>query len=284
MASSASMPGTVSTGQPSSLTASMIGLDLQRQVVGHRRARRLVLGVPVVAEGLALVVEDAGAVRAPGTARAAASSSRRRRGSRRSERRRGRAGRAARGRRGRGSSSRRRAAEVRSTMQPIVKEWTLHARRRPPRIDAMKSPCRRRRAPACGVRRAGRDAADVAGTPAPPAAPAVIRRAMLEDVEPTARPRRRADHQAHRHRRQPRSIEELRVRGQLHEGHRSAEGRARPSYEILTRRRRARSVRRRSRHVARRRPASASGTSCASDPCRTDGGLHRRSRSTRRQR
>ena len=37
-------------------------LDLLRQVVGHRRARGLVLGVPVVAEGLALGVEDAGRV------------------------------------------------------------------------------------------------------------------------------------------------------------------------------------------------------------------------------
>ena len=38
-------------------------LDLLREVVGHRRPRRLVLGIPVVAEGLALVVEDARAVR-----------------------------------------------------------------------------------------------------------------------------------------------------------------------------------------------------------------------------
>ena len=37
-------------------------LDLADEVVGHRRAVRLVVGVPLVAEGLALGVEDAGAI------------------------------------------------------------------------------------------------------------------------------------------------------------------------------------------------------------------------------
>ncbi len=71
--SSASTPGTVRTGQPSSFTTSVDRLDLLAQGVGHRRAVGLVVGVPLVPEGRAGRVEDAGGVVGPHLARSACS-------------------------------------------------------------------------------------------------------------------------------------------------------------------------------------------------------------------
>ena len=62
MTSSASTPSTISSGQPCARTQLVQRLDLPRQVVRHRRAVRLVLRIPVVAERLARRVEHDGEV------------------------------------------------------------------------------------------------------------------------------------------------------------------------------------------------------------------------------
>jgi hypothetical protein len=61
MTSSASTPSTDQQRPALGLHRLVQRRDLRAQVVGHRRAVRLVFGIPVVAEGLALGVEDAGA-------------------------------------------------------------------------------------------------------------------------------------------------------------------------------------------------------------------------------
>jgi hypothetical protein len=62
MTSSASTPS-IDQQRPAQCTDALVQRrDLLRQVVGHRRAVRLVVGIPVVAEGLALGVEDTGAI------------------------------------------------------------------------------------------------------------------------------------------------------------------------------------------------------------------------------
>ena len=281
IASSASMPGTVEHRPAEQLDGLDDRLDLQREVVGHRRARRLVLGVPVVAEGLALGVEDAGAVRRRVLLAQQLHHRRRRRGSRRSGSRRGRAGRAARGRRGRGSWSRRRAAGSGPPCSPLCGKWAPRRRRcRSPRIGAMKTSAAVVVAACCRASlRVGASAARRRCGAGPGA-----RAAPTPADDATERAGRRAERQAHRHRRRPRP-------------HRGA-ARARPAADASPSRRRAarpatRSCsataratdRRRSRHVARRGRQARLERPAVSD-ARPDGGLHRglvrRSRRARR--
>ena len=58
--SSASTPSMMTSGQPSARISVVQRLDLAAQVVRHRGAVSLVVGIEIVAEGLALRVEHAG--------------------------------------------------------------------------------------------------------------------------------------------------------------------------------------------------------------------------------
>ena len=110
--SSASTPSTISSGQPMRAHDLVHRLDLQREVVGHRGAVRLVLGIQVVAERLALGVEHAGdvvrLVRRSRSRRSMLSTPRMRAGRLAAS---SCAGRAARGTRDTGTTNRRPAAE-----------------------------------------------------------------------------------------------------------------------------------------------------------------------------
>ena len=123
MTSSASTPSTTSSGQPSARIASMQRLDLRAEVVGHRRAVRLVLGIEVVAKRLALGVEDAAEEIWLVVVRPAAVACSARRRSRRSARPAGCADRAARGTRDTGTTTRRPGPELRhETMEDRVQK------------------------------------------------------------------------------------------------------------------------------------------------------------------